>query len=173
MFVCSFKPRSLFKKLLCAAAILAAVLLIALTLHPFEPSAPVQPAAQHDTCVPNGLAQVRFLQSYGWEVSEQPCEMVQVVIPETFGDVYENYNEIQKQQGFDLSRFRGKQVSRCSYEVLNYPGQKEYIRANLLIYNQRSSAGTSARSMQKTALCTVFLCRSRSCEFSFAVDPEK
>lgn len=64
-----------------------------------ESSAPVQPAAQHDTCVPNGLAQVRFLQSYGWEVNEQPCEMVQVVIPETFGDVYENYNEIQKQQG--------------------------------------------------------------------------
>lgn len=141
MFVCSFKPRSLFKKLLCAAAILAAVLLIALTLHPFESSAPVQPAAQHDTCVPNGLAQVRFLQSYGWEVNEQPCEMVQVVIPETFGDVYENYNEIQKQQGFDLSRFRGKQVSRCSYEVLNYPGQKEYIRANLLIYNHEVIGG--------------------------------
>lgn len=36
MFVCSFKPRSLFKKLLCAAAILAAVLLIALILHPFN-----------------------------------------------------------------------------------------------------------------------------------------
>ena len=141
MFVCSFKPRSLFKKLLCAAAILAAVLLIALTLHPFESPAPVQPAAQHDTCVPNGLAQVRFLQSYGWEVNEQPCEMVQVVIPETFGDVYENYNEIQKQQGFDLSRFRGKQVSRCSYEVLNYPGQKEYIRANLLIYNHEVIGG--------------------------------
>ena len=101
----------------------------------------MQPAAQHDTCVPNGLAQVRFLQSYGWEVNEQPCEMVQVVIPETFGDVYENYNEIQKQQGFDLSRFRGKQVSRCSYEVLNYPGQKEYIRANLLIYNQEVIGG--------------------------------
>ena len=119
----------------------ACLLLIALTLHPFESSAPVQPAAQHDTCVPNGLAQVRFLQSYGWEVNEQPCEMVQVVIPETFGDVYENYNEIQKQQGLDLSRFRGKQVSRCSYEVLNYPGQKEYIRANLLIYNQEVIGG--------------------------------
>lgn len=101
----------------------------------------MQPAAHHDTCVPNRLAQVRFLQSYGWEVSEQPCEMVQVVIPETFGDVYENYNEIQKQQGFDLSRFRGKQVSRCSYEVLNYPGQKEYIRANLLIYNHEVIGG--------------------------------
>ena len=50
-------------------------------------------------------------------------------------------HEIQKQQGFDLSRFRGKQVSRCSYEVLNYPGQKEYIRANLLIYNQEVIGG--------------------------------
>ena len=61
-------PVPLFKSCVCSGAILAAVLLIALTLHPFESPVPVQPAAQHDTCVPNGLAQVRFLQSYGWEV---------------------------------------------------------------------------------------------------------
>ena len=141
MFVCSFKPRSLFKKLLCAAAILAAVLLIALTLHPFESSAPVQPAAQHDTCVPNGLAQVRFLQSYGWEVNEQPCEMVQVVIPETFGDVYENYNEIQKQQGFDLSTYAGETCTTYTYRVMNYEGSTDTVLAQLFIYRNRVIGG--------------------------------
>ena len=141
MFVCSFKPRSLFKKLLCAAAILAAVLLIALTLHPFESPAPVQPAAQHDTCVPNGLAQVRFLQSYGWEVNEQPCEMVQVVIPETFGDVYENYNEIQKQQGFDLSTYAGETCTAYTYRVTNYEGSTDTVLAQLFVYRNRVIGG--------------------------------
>ena len=141
MFVCSFKPRSLFKKLLCAAAILAAVLLIALTLHPFESPAPVQPAAQHDTCVPNGLAQVRFLQSYGWEVSEQPCEMVQVVIPETFGDVYENYNKIQKQQGFDLSQYCGEVCESYTYMLNSYPSGETGVIAQLFIYKGRVIGG--------------------------------
>lgn len=73
--------------------------------------------------------------------------MVQVVIPQTFGDVYQNYNEIQTSQGFDLSKFKGKQVSRFTYSVLNYPGQKEYIRANLLIYKNQVIGGD---------VCSVF-----------------
>lgn len=64
-----------------------------------------------------------------------------MVIPETFGDVYQNYNAIQTEQGFDLSKFKGKQVTRSTYSVLNYPEQKEYIRANLLIYNDEIIGG--------------------------------
>lgn len=50
-------------------------------------------------------------------------------------------------QGFDLSKFKGKQVSRFTYSVLNYPGQKEYIRANLLIYKNQVIGGD---------VCSVF-----------------
>ena len=101
----------------------------------------MQPAAQHDTCVPNGLAQVRFLQSYGWEVNEQPCEMVQVVIPETFGDVYENYNEIQKQQGFDLSTYAGETCTAYTYRVTNYEGSTDTVLAQLFVYRNRVIGG--------------------------------
>ena len=84
---------------------------------------------------------VEYLASLGWEVDASSETAKEIVLPETLGGVLAEYNELQKQQGFDLSRFRGKQVSRCSYEVLNYPGQKEYIRANLLIYNQEVIGG--------------------------------
>ena len=84
---------------------------------------------------------IAYLQALGWEADPVTETAQEIVIPRVFSGVFSDYNALQKQQGFDLSRFRGKQVSRCSYEVLNYPGQKEYIRANLLIYNHEVIGG--------------------------------
>ncbi len=135
MFICSLKPKALFKKLLLVAVIVAAVIGLFLFLRlPHQGAAPLEVSEEHNTQAPNNLSRIAFLQSYGWEVSQEPCETVEVVIPEEFGDVYENYNAIQLAQGFDLRDYRGKQVRRYTYEVLNYPQQKEYIRANLLLY---------------------------------------
>ena len=91
--------------------------------------------------VPDNQSRVAFLESFGWEVKKEPAEIVEVVIPQKFGQVYQNYNEIQKKQGFQLEHFRGKQVRRYTYEVTNYPGQKKYIRANLLIYKEKVIGG--------------------------------
>ena len=37
-----------------------------------------------------------FLSQFGWEVEEEPAEVKEVVIPEEFDDVYNQYNVIQK-----------------------------------------------------------------------------
>lgn len=84
---------------------------------------------------------VAFLRSLGWEVDEEPVEIVEVVIPKTFNAVYNNYNKIQKSQGLDLSKYRGVRAKRWTYNVRNYPGAKEGIRANLLIYKNRLIGG--------------------------------
>ena len=112
-----------------------------------DPGSTPQASQTHEAEAPNNLARITFLKSYGWEVSEEPSEVVSVVIPQTFGDVYENYNAIQTAQGFDLSGYRGKEVRRYTYEVLNYPGQKDYIRANLLIYRGKVIGGD---------ICSIF-----------------
>ena len=146
MFICSLRPKAIVKKLLFLAVIVAAIFLL-LTLLKIssrqenDPGSIPQASQTHETEVPNNLARITFLKSYGWEVSEEPSEVVSVVIPQTFGDVYENYNAIQTAQGFDLSGYRGKEVRRYTYEVLNYPGQKDYIRANLLIYRGKVIGG--------------------------------
>lgn len=75
-----------------------------------------------------------FLKEMGWEVSEDYTECKVVIIPDDFNDVYENYNELQKKQGFDLEKFKGKTVEIYTYEVKNYPDHKENIVANLMIY---------------------------------------
>lgn len=84
---------------------------------------------------------VAFLKSLGWEVDEEPVEIVEVVIPQTFNAVYKNYNEIQKAQGFDLTKYRGARAKRWTYNVKNYPGAAEGIHANLLIYKNKLIGG--------------------------------
>ena len=82
-----------------------------------------------------------LIAAYGWEVAEEPLEIREVVIPSSFDETYEKYNTIQKQQGFDLSRYRGRSCRRYVYEVLNYPGGVEDARLTLLIYQDRLIGG--------------------------------
>lgn len=76
-----------------------------------------------------------FISQFGWEVSEEPTEVREVIIPETFDEVYTKYNEIQLAQGFDLSSYKGVRVKRWTYAVKNYAGyeNKDCIRINILI----------------------------------------
>ena len=66
-----------------------------------------------------------FLSSMGWKVSEEYIECRSVTIPEEFTEVYENYNALQKQQGFDLESYKGKTVEVYTYEVYNYEGHED------------------------------------------------
>lgn len=63
------------------------------------------------------------LQQFGWEVKETPMEQVDVLLPSSFNDTYEKYNQIQKEQGLDLLKYAGATCQRYTYEVTNYPGK--------------------------------------------------
>lgn len=82
-----------------------------------------------------------FLNSFGWEVEPQPIEIVEIIIPLEFGEVYTNYNAIQKSQGLDLSKYKGQNCKRYSYYVLNYPSEFSDVRANILVYNDEIIGG--------------------------------
>lgn len=78
-----------------------------------------------------------FLSQFGWEIKEDPIEVREVIIPQEFDDTYTAYNEIQKNQGFDLTVYAGLRVKRWTYIVKNYTGyeNKECIHANILVYD--------------------------------------
>lgn len=84
---------------------------------------------------------VAYLQSFGWEVAEEPLETLQVLLPETLEEPYRSYNELQLRQGFDLTPCLGKQVSRYTYAVLNYPERASGVQANLYICEDQPVAG--------------------------------
>ncbi len=91
---------------------------------------------------------VKYLESLGWEVSEEAIEVQRVVIPKEFTSVYSEYNELQKTQGFDLSRYCGIEAMRYTYEVFNYPKVKDNVVADIIVYRGEVIAG----DVQATAL---------------------
>ena len=60
---------------------------------------------------------VEYIKSLGYEVNETAVSNKEITVPQEFGDVYSQYNEIQKQAGFDLSRHKGEKAYVYSYEL--------------------------------------------------------
>lgn len=79
---------------------------------------------------------IAFLEYFGWEVASEPTEVAEMTIPETFDDVYQNYNALQKEQGMDLEEYKGKTVQRYVYSVINYPDGQNNVYAHLLVCEQ-------------------------------------
>ena len=91
--------------------------------------------------VSNNDARVQFLESLGWEVAASPMESGQVRIPENMTEVFDRYNKLQKQQGYDLTAYAGKNVMRYVYKVENFPGSGEPVYATLLVYKNQLIGG--------------------------------
>lgn len=83
----------------------------------------------------------RFLGQFGWQVGADPHEQEEVTIPETFDKIFSAYNQIQKQQGLDLSRYKRKKATRYTYLVENYPDYEGKVYANVLVYRGRVIGG--------------------------------
>ena len=84
---------------------------------------------------------VAFLSQFGYTVEETPVESVEVSIPDEFDKVFATYNELQKQAGLDLGRYKGKKVMRYTYKVTNYEGYGDTVYANLLVYKNKIVGG--------------------------------
>ncbi|MBR3893583.1 MAG: DUF4830 domain-containing protein [Clostridia bacterium] len=84
---------------------------------------------------------VEFLSQFGWEVTTEPIEVKTVTIPSEFDKVFSAYNEIQKAQGLNLTKFKGKDVTRYTLCVTNYPDYEGTVYANVLVYRNRVIGG--------------------------------
>ena len=86
----------------------------------------------------NNKERLDFISQFGWEVNEEPEEVTEIIIPQEFDDVYNNYNEIQLSQNCDLRDYCGMRVKRFTYIIRNYPGYNENdtcVRINLLVFD--------------------------------------
>lgn len=85
---------------------------------------------------------LNFIKSYGWEIEEDFVDYEEIIIPEMFDDVYNKYNQLQKDVGLDLSGYKGKKAKRYSYKVINYPIHTEGdVFINLICINGNPVAG--------------------------------
>lgn len=85
---------------------------------------------------------VAYLASFGWSVNAQPKQTQQVKIPDSAENkVFARYNELQLSQGFDLTKYAGKEATRYVYEILNYPEAEEPVYASILVHDGKIIGG--------------------------------
>jgi hypothetical protein len=82
-----------------------------------------------------------FLSQFGWTVGDAPTEEVKVTLPDEFDKIFTAYNEIQRRQGLNLSKYKRKDVTRYTYEVTNYEDYDGKVFANVLVYRNRVIGG--------------------------------
>jgi hypothetical protein len=80
---------------------------------------------------------VEFIKQFGYEIGEAPVSEAEFNIPTAFDRVSTDYNEIQRSQGLDLTKYGGKKVCRYTYEVKNYEGYEGRVLANVIVYRGR------------------------------------
>jgi hypothetical protein len=139
------------KKLALVAAGIVVLIVGLVLLFGRKDETPTAATATTATSVVGNDDRVRFLNGFGWDVTTSPTESSQVRIPEKASDVFDRYNELQKSQGYDLSRYAGQTVMRYVYKVNNYPGATEPVYATVLISKNQVIGGdvtdTSAKGI--------------------------
>jgi len=83
-----------------------------------------------------------YLSSLGWVVGSSSDEFCEVIIPKEFDDVYRGYNELQKENGFDLSKFLGRRAKKYTFAIKSYPGEADgTVYANVIVYKEKIIGG--------------------------------
>ena len=85
----------------------------------------------------NPSSRIAFISALGYSVSASSEEETTIKIPMEFNDVYENYNEIQKQAGTDLYNYRGAECTRYTYLC----GNDSNTRINLIVFEGKIIGG--------------------------------
>ena len=135
MFVLTAKVSK--TKIALIVTIVIAVIVLAVVVHAAKKgeNESKQPAADTNE------GRILFLSGFGWEINTEPVQTQTVTVPNKDSEVFTRYNELQKSQGYDLTDYRGKQVTRYVYEILNYPHANGPVYATLFVYDGRVVGG--------------------------------
>ena len=102
---------------------------------------------------------IAFINSCGWETEATHCDLTEVRIPTSFDDIYEEYNDLQLLQGFDLRPYRAHSVKKYTYTITNFhsagtAASSPEMYANLLVENGKI-IGADISSAEAGGLVTV------------------
>lgn len=135
MFVISMKSEKLKKYLI--IALVCTLTIIGGIISVSKDSTPAAKVGGVNMRASTSEERIAFFSQFGYDISEDPLEVKEVIIPTEFDETYKKYNDIQKSQGLDLSKYQGKRVKMWSYAIKNYPGYETAdgtIRGNILVY---------------------------------------
>ncbi|MBR3737226.1 MAG: DUF4830 domain-containing protein [Eubacterium sp.] len=121
------KPKAIFGAILALTGIIV-ILLTFLSNH----SKKAETASASPVKCETSEQRADYLSSLGWEWSSESEK--QIIIPERFNEVYENYNNALKKSGFNLEKYKGKSATLYTYNITNHPSEDDII-ADLIVSN--------------------------------------
>lgn len=140
MFIVSVKPTK--KKIIILSTIIAAIILIimGITVWSTKNASAEGEKGSYSLEADGNAGRIAFIEQFGWKTAGKASKTEDITIPSEFNETYTSYNELQKQQGLDLTRYAGKECTKYTYKILNYNGDSEIV-ANLLIIDKRVIGG--------------------------------
>ncbi|MBO5040421.1 MAG: DUF4830 domain-containing protein [Clostridia bacterium] len=144
MFILSIKASTIkIATVICASVIALVVLLTMIPVtEPTAASLMYSPVSSYSYVnVKTNEDRINFLKQFGWEVESEPSENVKVTIPTKFDKIFVGYNELQKQQGLDLGKYKGKDVTRYTYKITNFENYNGTVYANIIVYRGKVIGG--------------------------------
>ena len=99
---------------------------------------------------------IAYIESFGWEPSTVPTDMEEIRIPARFDEAYEQYNALQKEQGFDLKKYCAVNAYKYTYRIKNYGGADPVvpINANIIVADGKI-IGADISSAEANGFVTV------------------
>ncbi len=93
-------------------------------------------------------ARISYIENLGYTVKSVPPAVNNIIIPVEFSDIYENYNALQREAGFDLLQYRGEYAVTYSYDISNYTDANgdicDNVRITLILWNDYIIGGDIA-----------------------------
>lgn len=100
---------------------------------------------------------IEFIRSFGWDVGIAPTSITEIRIPSTFDEAYEQYNALQREQGFDLRRYKACYAYKYTYEIENYAEPSPVPICASLIVCEGKIIGADISSAEADGLITVLV----------------
>lgn len=82
-----------------------------------------------------------YLKELGWEIDPASEAHKTVRIPASLDGIIADYNEMQLEQGCDLSKHLGETCEQYNYTVTNYPDTSQTVLVTLYVQNNTLIAG--------------------------------
>lgn len=78
-----------------------------------------------------------LIEDNGWIVDKSRLVISEKKLPFEFDDTYEEYNQLQCSQGFELNKYKGCMIQHYSYPLLNFPEYEDSdsMFLNVFVYN--------------------------------------
>lgn len=156
MFICTVRANTLkfFGVIAVSVIVLCGIILSIPEYRPASTKAIAAAAEQYRyDKVKTAADAAEFLAQFGWEVEATPLEEVKINIPAEFDKVMNAYNELQRNQGLDLAKYRGRDVTRYTFKITNYEGYSGVVMANVITYKGKVIGGDICSSDVTGFIC--------------------